>query len=428
MWRCILKNTIESSIKDVQEDILIDLYETINNDFSFIEKNLIELPKIKRPQDCLLNILPIVNKIREAVKQTYIQPYIDYIDAIENIIERIQNGRLPISENLSELLLLTTDYIQTICEDLLQERYFKYEEIQHLTKHLQLLAAISPSNSSSMVYECMKLLSTKVYPNDIPAEDNQIKYLTLDDVDNAISVHQSTLSPFVIRHDILHFSQENYSVELGLNKMKASDEQRRALNWFKDLAEQVEMRSRLWKNRTKKILFGCMLLNRNLPKDLQVDELQLRAAVYVHDMYMSLLPDSILFKKGKFDPVDIMLLQQHPIQAYEMLGLMPGWEGAAKMVHQHHERFDGKGYPLGIAGEGIHLGAQIIALADAFYSMTHERSDRKHYKSVMRATAALNKGQGSQFNPLIIAALNRATVTLWQQNAEKLSEAVAETA
>ena len=77
------------------------------------------------------------------------------------------------------------------------------------------------------------------------------------------------------------------------------------------------------------------------------------------------------------------------------------------MVHQHHERFDGEGYPNAIAGADIDLGASVIAVADAFYSLTHDRSDRGFKKSLRRSITEINKCNGTQFSPVVVEAFNQ---------------------
>ncbi len=82
---------------------------------------------------------------------------------------------------------------------------------------------------------------------------------------------------------------------------------------------------------------------------------------------------------------------------------MPIYEKVRDLVAYHQERFDGKGYPAGLAGEKIPLGARIIAVADAFDAMT---SDRPYRKALPRAVAVgeLRKGRGSQFDPQVVDA------------------------
>ena len=105
-----------------------------------------------------------------------------------------------------------------------------------------------------------------------------------------------------------------------------------------------------------------------------------------------------------------MLLQQHPLQMYGLMRQMPDWQEAALMVYQHHEHFNGKGYPNGITGKDTHTGAQIIAVADAFYSLTNNRTDRGYKRSLNRSLSEINKCNSSQFAPQIVEAFNAALV------------------
>jgi HD-GYP domain-containing protein (c-di-GMP phosphodiesterase class II) len=83
-----------------------------------------------------------------------------------------------------------------------------------------------------------------------------------------------------------------------------------------------------------------------------------------------------------------------------------GWDDAARMILDHHERFDGSGYPNGIKGEEIHVGARMIAIVDAFCSMTTERSDRNYKKGLLSAISEINANTETQFDPQLVSVFN----------------------
>ncbi|MCR8921486.1 HD domain-containing protein [Dasania sp. GY-MA-18] len=400
-----MRDLIACSIEDVDKEILVDLQESIGNEFSGVEMSLMALHQDQDPQASLSQVLQFLKSIEAAVQQTFIEPYVAYIHTVEDLLTTVSLGRLPITEHLSELLLLALDQVRVACDSLLYQDHFDHQIMQQLSNQLNKLTAVSKSKAPQLIVESMQLFASKVHPD--------LTYCVSELPVSTTVTEKGDDQPRQISREILQFLEKGESVNMDDAMRDITDEQRQALAVFEGLAGAVELRSELWRGRTAKVLYGCLLINRQLPAALQVDELQLRAASYMHDVYMSLLPDNILFKQDRYGPTDIMLLQQHPIQAYEMLRLMPGWQQAADMAHQHHERYDGRGYPLGIKGDEIHIGAQIIALSDAFFAITHQRADRQYHKSIVRATLELNKGRGSQFSPLVLDALNKVAALLW---------------
>jgi HD-GYP domain-containing protein (c-di-GMP phosphodiesterase class II) len=116
-------------------------------------------------------------------------------------------------------------------------------------------------------------------------------------------------------------------------------------------------------------------------------------------------PD-LINKSERFDASDERQLWDHVQWSYQWLRRLSGWDEAAVMVLQHHERPDGSGYPMADTAASIHDGAQIIAVADAFFSITHERADRTGKKSLLRAIAEINAYRDLQFKGVVVDAFN----------------------
>ena len=91
----------------------------------------------------------------------------------------------------------------------------------------------------------------------------------------------------------------------------------------------------------------------------------------------------------------------------EFVRRMSQWQEAALIISQHHERFDGAGYPAGIAGAEIHSGARIMAILDAFYAIINSRADRAQRRSILRAVSEINACAGSQFCPVWVDYFNQ---------------------
>jgi HD-GYP domain-containing protein (c-di-GMP phosphodiesterase class II) len=130
-------------------------------------------------------------------------------------------------------------------------------------------------------------------------------------------------------------------------------------------------------------------------------------AARIHDLGKVGTQDSALRKPGPLTDDERKEMEKHPTIGAEIVGQMETYKRIAPIVRHHHERWDGKGYPDGISGEAIPLGSRIICVADSYDAMTSDRPYRKAL-SHLDAHAELRKHAGTQFDPVIVAAFERA--------------------
>ncbi len=147
------------------------------------------------------------------------------------------------------------------------------------------------------------------------------------------------------------------------------------------------------------------LIARNMGMDKTEQEMILEASP-MHDVGKLGTPDRILLKPGKLDDDEFKIMQQHAAQGSEILHQSETrlMQIAADIAIMHHEKFNGKGYPNGLAGENISIYARIVAVADVFDALTSERPYKKEWP-IEQAVALLNEERGQHFDPACVDAL-----------------------
>ena len=290
---------------------------------------------------------------------------VSIVHQVESVAARFRSGEIAFTELLGELILLTIDRLELTTEDLLHGKPLDKLCLPELIAGLEQMASASPDEIDAL---CADLIETVTgFPSllaDIPVRASQAE-----------------------RHD-----------PGGKTKSAAAD-----LQFFRSLALQLESRSPLFKGRTTRIL--RLALETNKTAGSPVDPQQLEAAIYLHDVGMMFLPESVWLKVGKMTDEDKQLLRAHPGLAAGLLQRMPGWEGAAEMVAQHHEMPDGAGYPQALESDAICAGAKILSIVDAFESVMLKHIHRGKNRSVLRAIAEINACD-KQFAPEWIAPFN----------------------
>ena len=132
-------------------------------------------------------------------------------------------------------------------------------------------------------------------------------------------------------------------------------------------------------------------------------------AAPMHDVGKVATPDRILLKPGKLDPDEWAIMKQHTVAGYEILKDSQSQllQTAAEIALSHHEKFDGTGYPSGLAGEAIPLSGRICALSDVFDALTSERPYKKAWP-IERAIEEIHAGSGKHFDPALVEAFDAA--------------------
>ena len=169
------------------------------------------------------------------------------------------------------------------------------------------------------------------------------------------------------------------------------------------LTEAIESRDPYTGNHCRRLAEYAVVIAGELalpPKEIEI----IRLGAALHDMGKIVVPDSILKKPDKLTPDEYTIIKQHCYSGGQICKRVGFLMNAYPVVYHHHERWDGKGYPDGLSGEKIPLGARIVSVVDAYDAMTSDRP----YRSAMpyeAASSILKDGAGSQWDARLVKVL-----------------------
>jgi HD superfamily phosphohydrolase YqeK len=182
------------------------------------------------------------------------------------------------------------------------------------------------------------------------------------------------------------------------------------------LCQAVETKDFYTRGHSERVSRGSEMIARQLGMRPERAE-ALKFAGMLHDVGKLGVPTNVLQKTGSLTEEEYAAIQLHPMRGLEIVREIGFLNEALAGIMHHHERIDGRGYPMGFAGDEIPEFARVIAVADAFDSITSNRSYRKA-RSIAEGVQELRRGAGSQFDPVIVDAFIAAlTVEEWRLGA-----------
>jgi chemotaxis protein histidine kinase CheA len=311
-----------------------------------IERDIATLRKAPRDPELIAQLFRALHTIKGDAALCKIDVGVMICHPIEGLMARCRSGEIVFSDLIAELILLALDRLELTVEALNTGRDVSHLNLPQLVGGMEGMIGVSGA--------------------ELPAR--------AADTIEAVTGFRSMQSSVEIQPVRLPAPQ---TADLAAD-----------LWFFSTLALQFETRSPLFAGRTSRLL--RLAGETNAAAGEPVDATQLAAAVYMHDVGMMFAPESAWLKAGRLTDDDRAQLRSHPAQAAGLLQRMPGWEEAARMVAQHHEMPDGRGYPEGLQAADICAGAKILAIVDAFEAVMLKHSDRGQTRSLLRAIAEIN--------------------------------------
>jgi putative nucleotidyltransferase with HDIG domain len=207
--------------------------------------------------------------------------------------------------------------------------------------------------------------------------------------------------------------EEVVSARTGRLRETMQDLERSYDSTLEAMGDALDLRDEETEGHSKRVTAYTIALARAM--GLNADELRnIARGAFLHDIGKIATPDSILLKPGKLNDEEMAVMREHCARGYEIVCKIPFLSEAAEIVHAHHERYDGKGYPRGLSGEEIPLGARIFAIADTLDAMTSDRPYRRG-TSFTAAMEEIARCAGGQFDPKIVEVFMGMPVESWSE-------------
>ncbi len=175
------------------------------------------------------------------------------------------------------------------------------------------------------------------------------------------------------------------------------------LRTIKSLAQAIEARDSYTRSHSERVGKYAVVIANEMGLSIKETEI-IREACELHDLGKIGIPDSILSKPFALAPEEWEEIRKHPVIGAKILEPLTFLSDVVDLVRQHHEHYDGSGYPDGRSGEDILLGARIIHLADAYEAMSSARAYRKEPFVKEEAVLEIKRNSGKQFDPKVVEA------------------------
>lgn len=202
---------------------------------------------------------------------------------------------------------------------------------------------------------------------------------------------------------------ERYAADLRetfkRERERAEELRRSYVATVRALSNAVEARDAYTARHAERVAAYGLAIARATEIEL-AEEPEIEFGFLLHDVGKVAIPDAILYKPQPLEPEEFRLMARHPAIGWEIVRDIEFLGAARDVVRAHHERWDGAGYPDGLAGEEIPLAARVFAVADTLDALTSDRPYRAA-RSLAEARAIIRENAGTQFDPAIVEAFER---------------------
>ena len=350
---------------ELDKDIIDDFYFCFRESVEEIEQSFYHLDR-DPDSDEINNLFRSMHSLKGNCRMVFLDPLVTSTHMLEEIVSDLRAGRYDYNKLLGEYIFTTVSRIEKMVSDLLQGGDLNLSRLQQLDLEI---ISLRDAADTDRLHIAEQLLNREVI-------DDTATEIPADIEDNNTQAEESS----------------------------ADTQTETDLEFFYSLGLKLDSLSIYNRDRIKEVNNLCQSINEELQNPVDTD--QLSCAVYLHDLAMPLVPPRILNLDRELRREEASIYYDHCRVAAELLLRMPLWCDAAYMIAQHHEHFDGSGFPNRCRGDEIHLGAAIIAVSDCFEEMLFRQTDISPRKNLFKAVNEVNSFTDSHFCPEVVNAFN----------------------
>ncbi len=340
--------------QEVDPELLRDFLEDFEEKRAILDEDLKKLRPEQNDDEVLADIFRAMHTIKGSSIFCQIAPVGSYTHAFEELLTVLRSHTLPYTDELGQLLMYALERLDDIVER------FKTKEPQDAELNQKIEAGLLEvaTNTGEAAQQAVTRTLSLINGQPPPSPDSE-RPASEPDTTAVTSTHNNP-------------------------------------NFLQMMMERAEERHPQWQGRGARSL--SLALEMNALLDSPIDPEALSTAIYLHDFSMALLPEAIINGSAPLSAEAQTKLQQHPLFMAEMAKRLGTDQSVWEMIMQHHEQPDGNGYPMGLKGEEICNGAQLINVVDAYIAITVPKGDPNHKRSVMQAIMMLNKDKGIRYS------------------------------
>ena len=187
------------------------------------------------------------------------------------------------------------------------------------------------------------------------------------------------------------------------------------------LGDALDLKDRETEGHSKRVTAFTIAIARAMGLAREQINMIARGA-FLHDIGKIAIPDNILKKPGKLEPAEFSIMKEHAYHGYQIVKKIPFLADAAEIVYSHQEWYDGEGYPRGLKGEEIPLGARIFSVADTLDAITTDRIYRPA-QSLEAAKIEIERWSGRQFDPEVVRVFLEMPDNIWEDLRREIQDA-----
>jgi two-component system response regulator RpfG len=349
----------------LDEEVLDDFFDCLVEFAEEIEMSCLRLEESPDKED-LNNLFRAMHSVKGNCRMVFLEPLVDICHQMEKVVSDIRDEIIEYQPEIGEWINVLLNQISDLLRTLRLNGDAKQQDLDNIHIWVKTVREASPKEIKAVTNRVLDL----IVKGECNSEDAPPS-LAVNNLDSLKNLASSTIA-----NDLVFF----YSLALRLD----------GLAFYK-------------RDRVAEALKLCLEINSELA--ISVDEPQLMAAVYMHDFGMSLLSRQLL-DKDNLTTAESALFYQHAKLGADIVYRMEGWHEASVMIAEHHEFYDGSGYPNHLSGDMIHPGAMILAVFDAYQHVLYHHSDVKYRKTLLRAVSEINSNSGTLYSPEIVEAFN----------------------